>query len=74
MNPSTLTRIQTFIEDILQPAFNDLKELFETPEQTVTIAHKADTGVDAVDTLLCQMHSGKPYFATTLILPKSLLP
>jgi hypothetical protein len=66
MNPSTLTRIQTFIEDILQPAFNNLKELLETPGQKVTIAHKADTGVDAVDTLLRQMHHGKPYFSTIL--------
>jgi hypothetical protein len=66
MNPSTLTRIQTFIEDILQPAFIDLEDLLEIPGQKVIIANKPDTGIDAVDTLLRKMHSGKSYFETTL--------
>jgi hypothetical protein len=66
MNPSTLTRIQTFIEDILQPAFTDLEDLLEIPGQKVIIANKPDTGIDAVDNLLRKMHFGKSYFKTIL--------
>jgi hypothetical protein len=65
MYPSTLSRIQDFTERSLLPAFVDIKKLLETPYKLVTIASNNETGIDAVDAMLQQMHLDKPYLKQT---------
>jgi hypothetical protein len=61
MNPTPLSRIQTFRKQALLPALADIEDLFGNVEQQVIIAHNAEIGDDAVNVMLQQMHSGKPY-------------
>jgi hypothetical protein len=61
VHPSTLTRIQDFTKHSLLPAFVSIKDLLETPDKLVVIASNAETGMDAVDAMLQQMHRDKPY-------------
>jgi hypothetical protein len=70
MNLTPLSRIQTFREQVLLPALKDLETLLEDTEQQVVIASTAETGNEAVDTMLQQMHFGKPYLPS----PSSSLP
>jgi hypothetical protein len=65
MNPTPLSRIQTFREQVLLPALRDLKTLLESPEQQVVIASTAETRNHAVNAMLQQMHFGKPYLLST---------
>ncbi len=67
MHPTTLTRIQDFTNHTLLPAFADIKKLLETPYKLVTIASNDETGIDAVDAMLQQMHLDKPYLKTFLV-------
>jgi hypothetical protein len=66
VHPSTLTRIEDFTKHSLLPAFVSIKELLETPYKLVTIASNAETGIDAVDAMLQQMHLDKPYLTQPL--------
>jgi hypothetical protein len=70
MNPTPLSRIQTFREQVLLPALRDLETLLESPEQQIVIASTAETRNHAVNAMLQQMHFGKPY----LLSPSSRLP
>jgi hypothetical protein len=73
MNPTPLSRIQTFREHVLLPALKDLEALLEGTKHQVVIANTAETGNEAVDTMLQQMHFGKPYLpSTSSSLPESL--
>jgi hypothetical protein len=65
MNPAPLSRIQTFREQVLLPALNNIEERLEGTQKQVIIASNAETGNDAVDTMLRQMHFGKPYLNPT---------
>jgi hypothetical protein len=65
MNPTPLSRIQTFREQVLLPALRDLETLLESPEQQVVIASTAETRNHAVNAVLQQMHFGKPYLLST---------
>jgi hypothetical protein len=58
MNPTPLSRIQAFREQVLLPALTDIKALIEGQ---ATIVRTAETGQDAIDAMLQQMHFGKPY-------------
>jgi hypothetical protein len=61
VNSATLSKIQTFREQVLLPALEDIEAKLENPQQRVAIAHNAETGIMHVDVMLQQMHSGKRY-------------
>jgi hypothetical protein len=61
VNSATLSKIQTFREQVLLPALEDIKECLQGPQQRVLIAHDAETGIAPMDLMLQQMHSGKRY-------------
>jgi hypothetical protein len=63
VNPSILAQLQTFTEDILLPAFLELKQTLETSETKVLIVSHSSTGVNELDAVLHQMHPGKPYLS-----------
>ncbi len=63
MNPSTLERIQTFTHRVLLPTFAEIEQFLEDPEYKVILTSNAETGNNAVDVMLQQMHLSKPYVA-----------
>jgi hypothetical protein len=63
MNPATLEKIQAFTAQVLRPAFLDIKDSLEDPERTVTLVSNTETGIEAVDAMLQQMHLDKPYLS-----------
>jgi hypothetical protein len=72
VNSSTLTQLQIFADDILLPAFVDLKQLLENSEAKVFIVNHASMGIHEIDTMLQQMHLGKPYLANLFDSPSFL--
>jgi hypothetical protein len=66
VNLSTLTQLQIFTDNILLPAFVDLKQLIENSEAKVYIVNQASMETNEIDPMLQQMHLGKPYLATLL--------
>jgi hypothetical protein len=56
VHPETWAKIQAFTNHSLLPAFVEIKEHLATSHKLVIIARNAETGNDAVDAMLRQMH------------------
>jgi hypothetical protein len=63
MNPATLEKIRVFTAQVLRPAFLEIKSSIEDPKHTVTLASHAETGIEAVDAILQQMHPDSFYLS-----------
>jgi hypothetical protein len=71
MNSETIVRIQTFRYKVIQPIFLDIKAQLDDPGKSISLVSHPDTGAEAIDDVLRQMHPGKCYF--THVLDGSLL-
>jgi hypothetical protein len=53
MDASTLSSLQTFREQTVLPALSDIRDLLDEPHYNVTLASNTETGIDAVDHIVC---------------------
>jgi hypothetical protein len=71
MNFVTITQIQTFRDEVIRPTFLDLKAKLDIPGKLIVLINHPDTGSEAIDDVLRQMHPEKCYL--THLLDSSLL-